>query len=82
MTIQELFKQMTAEEIALFCANVSDKRDIKEFFTSEYEDLHHWVSCAFVWSETLQGHDYWEAIAWRTTTNTIEVNGVEYWTLA
>lgn len=83
MTIQEVFNQMTAREVARFCKNVvKERKDVEEFFVDEFDDMYKWIASSFVWSETREGHDYWEAIACRTTTNTIEVNGVKYWTLA
>lgn len=82
MTIQEVFNQMTAVEVAQFCKNVTETRNIEWFFSEDREDLQTWIASAFVWKETKQGHDYWEAIACRKIGKTIEVEGIEYWTLA
>lgn len=65
MTIQKVFNQMTAKEVAQFCKNVSLCRDIESFFEDEREVFETWIRSAFVWAETPQGHDYWEAIAYR-----------------
>lgn len=82
MTIQEVFNQMTATEVAQFCKNVVACRNIEIFFLDEREDFDTWIASAFVWADTPQGHDYWEAIACRKIGKTIEVEGIEYWTLA
>lgn len=74
MTIQELFEQMTSIEIALFTKNVVEKRgDIKGFFEDEYPDMQSWISSAFIWSETEEGHMYWGSVAARQPINEASV---------
>lgn len=56
---------MTAVEVAQFCKNVIETRNIEEFFEDERGDMHTWIASAFVWKDSPQGHDYWESIAAR-----------------
>ena len=62
MTYQEFLNELTTDEKKKFYHNIKTVRGI-EFTTNVHKSQ--WLSAAFVWNLTKQGHHYWESIEHR-----------------
>ena len=61
----ECLEVLSDSEQVLFLKNLTNlgRHKISKYLLKDYVYLRHFISGAFIWSDTNEGSDYWNAIA-------------------